>query len=170
MPATYEPIASVTLGSTTANIEFASLPGSFTDLVVVGNFRSDRTSSSGDQVGVRFNGAAGTAYSFTNLYGTGSSAVAERLSSHSKFNSTAATGPTAAANVFGYFSMHLMSYANTNVYKTALIAALVPSSEVSRTVGLYQSTSAITSILLFPVYGSNWVSGTTAQVYGIKAA
>ena len=35
MPATYEPIASTTLGSAAATISFSSIPGTFTDLVVV---------------------------------------------------------------------------------------------------------------------------------------
>ena len=35
MPATYEPIASTTLGASAAAIEFTSIPGTYTDLVVV---------------------------------------------------------------------------------------------------------------------------------------
>ena len=35
MPATYEPIASTTLGSDAANVEFTSLSGTYTDLIVV---------------------------------------------------------------------------------------------------------------------------------------
>ena len=61
MPATYEPIATTTLGSAAASITFSSIAGTYTDLrlVMVG------TTSASDWAFVRFNGTDGssTAYS-----------------------------------------------------------------------------------------------------------
>ena len=68
--------------------------------------------------------------------------------------------------------VHFMSYANTNVFKTVL-GASATSQEVygiARTVGLYRSTSAISSFTIAPLLGTNFKSGATASLYGIKAA
>ena len=45
MPATYEPIATTTLGSAQATVTFSSIPGTYTDLVLITNSRSDSTTS-----------------------------------------------------------------------------------------------------------------------------
>jgi hypothetical protein len=63
-----------------------------------------------------------------------------------------------------------MSYANTNVFKTALIAGGLGSTEVNRHVGLWRSTSAVTSVGLLLNGSGNFKTGSTFSLYGIKAA
>jgi hypothetical protein len=68
---------------------------------------------------------------------------------------------------------HIMSYANTNVYKTVLGAGAAASREADRVVSLWRSTSAITKVAVspggsFPTYNFN--SGATASLFGVKAA
>ena len=46
MPATYEPIATTTLGSAATNITFSSIPATYTDLRLVLVARSDRAINS----------------------------------------------------------------------------------------------------------------------------
>jgi hypothetical protein len=62
-----------------------------------------------------------------------------------------------------------MSYTNTNVYKTVLTAAARAGTGVDRIVGLWRSTSAITSVTLFTP-DADMASGTTLSLYGIKAS
>lgn len=163
MAVTYEPIASTTLGSDTASVEFTSISGTFTDLILV---ITGTATSEADAV-LQFNSDTGSNYSFTRLYGTGSSAGSARSSNQSFIKMTAyGWFGTSTGNVI---VCHIMSYANTNVYKTALAAAARSDSGVDRVVGLWRSTNAITSLLVKPESGS-LKTGTTVNLYGVKAA
>lgn len=161
MASTYEPIASASL-SAASQVEFTSLGSGYTDLVIVYHL----TNSSGNQnLALQFNSDTGTNYSQTFLAGTGSSAVSGRYSN--------LTG--VIVDVYSYASstnravglLQFMSYANTNVFKTVLSATASAANGVERSVALWRSTSAITSIKLFP--GGGTITGAV-DLYGIKAA
>jgi hypothetical protein len=167
MAATYEPIASTTLGSAATSVTFGSggtLPQTYTDLIVVINATATPTTA---YTGVRFNADSGSNYSTTVLRGNGSSASSARYSSQSEgYTSQANALSTTVSTVV----IHVMSYSNTNVYTTYLAADSASSVEVNRAVGLWRSTSAITSIELRGVGGNGFGSGSTFSLYGIKAA
>jgi hypothetical protein len=163
MPATYEPIATTTLGSASTTITFSSIPATYTDLVliVVG------TSSGSASLFFRLNGDTGTNYSSTILQGNGSSASSLQNSSQTEIATNAefnATHPIMAElNVFSYAG-------STN--KTCLFNVSGDkngSGLVTRGVGLFRSTSAITSLTVFSG-GTNMDIGTTAALYGILKA
>jgi len=61
MPATYEPIATTTLGSAAATITFSSIPATYTDLVIV--FAGTATANLNPLMS--FNSDSGTNYSTT---------------------------------------------------------------------------------------------------------
>ena len=172
MPATYEPIASQTLGSDVSEVTFSSIPGTFTDLVVVAQTRtSEAATVSG--LGLRLNGTTSTGfYSVTRLQGSGSAASSGRdsASTETQSNGGVAPGNTATSNVFGTTVLHVMSYANANVFKTVLWQSDDGAqSLLRRSVTLFQSTSAITSLTLRPGAG-NLKSGSTVSLFGLKAA
>jgi len=75
MPATYEPIATTTLGSAAATITFSTIAATYTDLRLTLVFT---TSVGGANVFFRFNGDTGTNYSYTSLEGSGSAASSSR--------------------------------------------------------------------------------------------
>ncbi len=160
MPATYEPIATTTLGSAASTITFSSIGSGYTDLrlVLVGN-------STPSTSGFRFKiNAATTGYSVTVLSGDGATATSSRSTSQTQGNLAAMqTTPC-------LLQMDLFSYAgSTN--KTILTSWSANSATVDRRVHLYQSTSAITQIELYLTTASqNFAIGTTATLYGIKAA
>ena len=163
MASTYEPIATTTLSSATSSITFSSIPSTYTDLRIVWT----GTTSAGNNVRVQFNGDTATNYSTTNLYGDGTTAGSSAVTSTTWlqcFNgSTSTTIPT-------MFTADIFSYAGST-YKTALLTAPTDkngSGAITATVGLWRSTSAITSISL--VNAANYQTGTTATLYGIKAA
>lgn len=163
MPATYEPIASTTLGSNASEINFTSISGNFSDLVIV----ASGTTTSIEDLYCRFNGDTATNYSRTFLSGDGSSATSGRASSQSLLNlSNYGYFGTTNPNIY---TVQIMSYASTNVFKTVLITASNADNGVSRLVGLWRSTSAITSIRLYtPTH--NMKTGMTASLFGVKAA
>jgi hypothetical protein len=165
MPATYEPIATTTLGSAAATISFTSITSAYTDLrlILAGtNITSDGT------LRMQVNSDTATNYSITELYGDGTTATSTRSSTQTRiqcgFNTMSTTVPSLV-------TIDWFSYAgSTN--KTCLVTTSQDrngSGYVYRTVGLWRSTSAISSILLFPSSG-NFATGTTATLYGILKA
>lgn len=166
MPATYEPIATTTLGSAAASITFSSIPATYTDLRIVWVFKAV---SAGSNAGYRFNSDTGNNYSYTGLTGTGVTAVSQSSNTNNQCyiqpNSTAATSQSQM------FQTDLFSYAGST-FKTLLTAYsgdLNGSGDVSRVVNLWRSTSAVTSITLLFDTGT-MAAGTTATLYGIKNA
>ena len=163
MPATYEPIATTTLGSSNATITFASVPSSYTDLVLV---FVHTASGSGTTFKMTYNNDTASNYSFTELNGNGTSATSSRNNSMPYISPGDTTGTTPAIS-----TIHLFSYAgSTN--KTCLIEIsrdLNGSGTVQRFVGLWRSTSAINEIDIFLSSGT-FSAGTTATLYGILKA
>lgn len=168
MAATYEPIASTTLGSDTASVTFSGIAADWTDLVLVTSCRSSRAAAS-DDIYVQFNGDTGSNYSRTYVYGNGSSALSGRGSNVTKFYWAYVPANSATAGVYSADVLHIMSYANTNVYKTGLSLTSDAGVLVQRQVGLWRSTSAITSIFIDADAG-DLKAGSTFSLFGIKAA
>ena len=169
MPATYEPIASQTLGSDAATVEFTSISGNYTDLRLVMSVRSSHNAT--DYVGLILNGVNTQTFSSTYLFGSGSSATSGRYSSTSSFNNLFSSNLYVenSTTTWTLITVDLMSYANTNVFKTGLAAVAAPGLQVQRHVSLWQSTNAVTSIKADLYYG-DLKSGSTFSLYGIKAA
>lgn len=165
MPATFEPIATTTLGSATATISFTSISSAYTDvrLVLVGTHETTAAT-----IRMQVNTDTGTNYSYTELAGDGASATSARGTTSSRINCGAANFNSTLPSLI---TADWFSYTgSTN--KTCLVTASQDrngSGTVYRTVGLWRSTSAITSIQVFPSTG-NFATGTTATLYGILKA
>ena len=171
MPATYEPIASTTLSTTSVgSVSFNSIPGTYTDLVLVTSLR-DTANARSDDIWIRFNGSSSTEYSRTYFFGDGAGAGSGRQSSTTFFAFAYVPANTAPANLFSSDITHIMSYANTSVFKTALSVWGDSGVATGRTVGLWRNTSAITSLQInCYTGGSLFAAGSTFSLYGIKAA
>lgn len=166
MPATYEPIATTTLGSAASTITFSSIPNTYTDLRVV--LVPIGTASFGTRLNI--NSDTGSNYSLTYISGDGVNATSGRFSSQT----TLYIDPTGTltGTTPNLITVDIFSYAgSTN--KTGLVeinADKNGSGRVLRDVILWRSTSAITS-LTFAIDGTgNYNTGTTATLYGIKSA
>lgn len=163
MPATYEPIATTTANGSSSSVTFSSISGTYTDLRIVVN----STNNSGSNYGlfVRFNSDTGSNYSFTRLYGDGSSATSNNGSSTAYGTIGWTTSGTLAT-----FTADLNNYSNTTTYKTLLARGSSSVSRVGAFVSLWRSTSAITAIEIYNESGANFTSGSTFTLYGIKSA
>lgn len=171
MAVTYEPIASVTLGADAADITFSSIGSGYTDLVLVAAVRGT-TAAATETIYLRVGNATidtGNNYSATTLYGDGTSAASGRTSSTSLITGGGIYAASASADLFSVYTVNLMSYANTNVNKTTLSATATPGAVVNRIVGLWRSTSAITTVRILPG-ANNLKAGSTASLFGVKAA
>lgn len=168
MASTYEPISTTTLGSAASSITFSSIPATYTDLKVV---FVGTTTVDGETLYYRFNSDSGSNYSVTQVYGTGTNPVGtRRLTSATQLSTTYAyslSDTTPQMITFDVFS-----YAgSTN--KTTIGSHAGDNNGaggVDVTVGLWRSTSAITSIFMFPSGGTTFKIGTTATLYGILKA
>ena len=154
------------MGADAASVTFSTIPSTYTDLIIVIWGKVDGNDYN---PAIRFNGDTGSNYSVTKLRGNGSTASSTRQSSQTYINSGTAGDPTNQDTVA---VLQIMSYADTNVYKTVLASIATPGVSVGRDVGLWRSTSAITSVLLSgsALGAGEWVSGSTFSLYGIKAA
>jgi hypothetical protein len=162
MPATYEAIATTTLGSAQSSVTFSSISGSYTDLVLVSNVKS---TGAGD-VFLQFNSDTGSNYSTTILYGTGSTAGSTR-----EINATKILIDY-YAEIFTDWSdriVQLQNYSNTTTYKTVLTRASNAGRGVDAIVGLWRNTSAITSITVSVTNSLSFAVGSTFTLYGIKS-
>ena len=160
---TYTPIATTTLGSSATSYTFSSIPGTYTDLVLVASIVTNATYGG---LGIQVNGDTGTNYSTTFINGTGSSATSNRYSNATQayvYDSTVQNQVSPAIYNF-------QNYGNTTTYKTFVGRwnSTGSSDRVNGSVSLWRSTAAITSINLFA--NGTWQSGTTLTLYGIAAA
>lgn len=150
---THTAIATVTLASASATIEFTGIPTTYRDLMIV----FSGSISTSYNVPIRLNGdnTAGN-YNVFSIYGTGSSA---------------ASGTGFGAIWAGYQNVvtyHLMDYSATNKHKTILCRSDGASNEVSAQGIRWVNTAAVTSFKMDA--GSNtFTAGSTCSVYGIAS-
>lgn len=167
MATTYEPIATTTLGSTSATITFSSIPATYTDLrLVLAPISTGASSYNGD---LNFNSDTGTNYSVTNVIGDGSTASSTQFSSQTKIRFTY-NGITPSAKP-SFYTYDIFNYAGST-FKTCLNTTSEDQNGtgwVMRQVALWRSTSAITSITM-TIISTTFAAGTTATLYGIKNA
>ena len=156
MTATYDCIATTTLGSAQSSVTFSSISGSFTDLVLI--WSGTGTTTAGFNIEFNSDATAGN-YSFSRIYGNGSSAISDRGTSAQNWNGIH------TAQSMGI--LQIQNYANATTFKTTLTRNQYQDI-VLAAVGLWRSTSAINQVKL--TIGSGSInSGSTFTLYGIKA-
>lgn len=167
MTVTYEAIQSYTITGSPNTVTFNSFSG-YTDLVLVANARGNYADALGI-MRIRFNGDSSSNYSMTQLYGNGSTATSARVSNQSSFGLEYTSGNSDTANVFSPVIINIQNYSNSTTNKTLLARTNNAGVRTVAQVGLWRSTSAITSITIEEVLGTNWAVGSTFSLYGIKA-
>jgi hypothetical protein len=168
MATTYEKIATTTLGSAAATIEFTSISSAYTDLRIV---LVATTDTGGKSPQLRFNSDSGTNYSMTELTGNGSSAATNQQTNRNQVD-LYYSGSGTSATIPMMWTIDIFSYAGST-FKTCLITRSSDqngSGEVMREVSLWRNTAAITTILFRLSTSGNYATGTTATLYGILKA
>lgn len=168
MPATYDSLATTTLGTTAASITFSGIVNTFTDLRLV---IVPISSAASQNLFMQVNGDTTTNYARVNLTAYNNTITTNRSGSSSNINLIANDGfdivPT-------FYTVDFISYASAT-YKNMLItsneeknAGTVTNNALKRTAAIWRNTSAITTIYLY--CDTTFAAGTTATLYGIKAA
>jgi hypothetical protein len=159
---TYTPIATTTVSGTPTTVSFTSISGSYTDLILI----SSASGSTNAVIQAQFNSDTATNYSFTYMFGDGSSASSGRASSvnYVRAGRTASSSSSFVPNI-----LQIQNYSNSTTFKTVIERENDAAASVFASVGLWRSTSAITSILL-TISGGTFTAGSTFTLYGIAAA
>lgn len=170
MPATYEPIATTTLGSAASSITFSSIPGTYTDLRLI-LVTNDGDSGNGGALSVTLNSVTTTTYSATYIDGDGATASSGRYTNFPYINAGPINGAT---GTLSFYDINFFSYAgSTN--KSVLSRNSSDrngAGTVTSTVALWRNTAAISSITIQSNNAPTrqLIAGTTATLYGILKA
>jgi hypothetical protein len=161
--ATHKLISSVVLsGGSAANIEFTSIPQTYTDLLV--KFSTREATTGAWEIFVDFNNTSSSRNSI-RLRGTGSA-----VGSTSGSNILAAT--TVAITPFGSAEMYIPNYAGSRNKVVSIDSVSEYNATESYqifTAGSWSDNAAITSIKLYLASG-NIAQHSTAYLYGISNA
>jgi hypothetical protein len=169
MANTFELIASSTVtGSTAANIDFTSIPSTFTDLCLKFSIRSNGIYPV-DNIAILLNTST-SSYTLRRLRGTGSAASSQ---TPPYTESAIATAAGATASTFSSGELYLPNYASSN-NKSYSVDSVSENNGTEAymyvTAGLWSNTAAITGIRL-QIDGSNLITQySTAYLYGVKNA
>ena len=166
MPNTFTLIASSTVGAGgAASIDFTSISGSYTDLLLKVSARGTATRASS---GYYFNITLNTlTTNQTSRYVNGNGSAAQSGSFTRIFGYCVPSDDT--ANTFSNSEFYFPNYAgstNKSVSLDAVNENNATLADSSLQAGLWSSTAAITSIGLVPA-GGNFAQYSTAYLYGI---
>jgi hypothetical protein len=168
----YESIATVTVGSGgAANVEFTSIPSTYTHLQLRSLIRGTNSSSE-VETRVTFNSDTSANYASHQIYGTGSVVPVDGETNSSYIYYLYSPANNATASVFGGAVMDILDYGNTNKYKTTRTLAGFDangSGYILFRSGHWRNTAAITSIKIVCA-SNNFAQYSHFALYGIKVA
>lgn len=160
-------ISTVTVGAGgAASIDFTSIAGTYTDLLVVWSTR-DNVAGNQNNLQVTFNGTT-SGYSERILYGNGSSA-ASLSNSGANFSFVYSVGASATANTFSNGQMLIPNYAgSTNKSVSIDVVGENNASSALQVLNaaMWSNTAAITRVTLTS-NGGTLQQYSTASLYGI---
>lgn len=172
MANTYVALAKSVLTSTTASVTFSAISGTYTDLLLK---LSNRGGSADDQIAMVFNGDdAGTTYRFTRLIATGTTPSTSNTTLNNRFLLYGAENNSGyTANTFTNTEIYISNYATTG-YKIISYSGgsennSATAYNIGNVAGMWSSSSAVTTIRLDSL-SSNFVSGSSFYLYGIKSS
>lgn len=161
-------ISRQTVGSAgAASITFSSIPQTFTDLVIK---VSSRDTATDFILSLQFNGDTGSNYTSKLIQGDGASATSQGSTS-TKIPTIMSDGSTDTASTFASGDVYIPNYRSAN-YKSVSVDSATENNAATAYMRLgasiWSSTSAITSITLFPPTGT-FVQYSTFSLYGISS-
>jgi hypothetical protein len=161
-------IQTVTVGSGgSSTIDFQNIPQTYTDLVIYLSTRQTTSSFQGERL--YFNNTDSnlqTRYVLGNGSGTQSAST-----STGYFGSIG--GTNTPSNSFANTIIYISKYSSTSIYKSYIAENVAPANATMAyqgfTSGVWNSTSAITRVTLFPDGGGIYAQFSSATLYGVTA-
>jgi hypothetical protein len=158
------------LAAPAASIDTGTFATTYTNALVLGQFRTDQAVTL-SSILCRFNNDAGANYDSEQVFWNGASIV-----NNSGFAATSlnfdAPGASADANRFSIVHLDLINYAGStwktvNFQATEIATASTANSRYKLGGGVYRSTTPISRIQILPGGGTNLVAGSRLTVYGL---
>lgn len=169
MATTFVKIATATATGSATTLEFTSIVGTYTDLIVKMSLR-DAATSTRSIAKVTFNGSA-TSYSSRAVYGFDSSSTGSASGASTYIDFNYAVGNTATASTFSNNEMYIPNYSGSNNKSVSIDFTAENNSSTSwidgLVAGLWSSSAAITQITITAGTG-NFAQYSTATLYGIS--
>jgi hypothetical protein len=171
---TYTLIAHTEVGSGgAANIEFTSIPATFTDLLVQFSLRTTLGPSFNfDDMGLRINGDTGSNYTRRGLR-TREGTVGSFGGTTSYIDILSASAAGATSNTFGSGQFYIPNYASavaksvsSEGFSESNSSTLVTGGIVA---GLWTGTAAINALRIYSLNSANLVQYSSATLYGITS-
>ena len=169
----YDLLETQVLASSAASVTFTGL-GSYTDykhLQIRAVTRSARTAFDIDVPQIRFNSDTGANYAHHQIHGDGSSVSSSSSVPDFQMQIGFTVGSN-TANAFGGLVTDILDFSSTAKNTTIRTMSGMLGTGYTRVQmrsGLYNSTSAITSLEIFNAF-DNFVAGSRFSLYGIKGA
>lgn len=165
MPSAWTALANITLETSATNVTFSSISGSYRDLVLVvaGNPNSN------DYLSCRFNGDTGSNYYGVELAGASAGGSPASYSYSSSHNHADYNLPY-DSNQKIQSVITILDYTATDKHKPSLIRTNYPNNGYTAlSMNRWANTSAITSMLVYQVNGSQFAAGMTFALYGVSS-
>jgi len=163
-------IATTTLTTAQNQILFTSVPQTFTDLVLLVSNRSAGLATN-IQLVLRLNGDASSSnYSFRRLFGDGVASQSNSGTGLSYLAIGESSAGNSTANTFSNTAIYIPNYtssANKRLLSDSVNENNATASFQVLNASLWADNSAITQLQLIDFGGNNFVSGSTASLYGI---
>lgn len=166
-------IAQQILGSPAATITFSSIPGSYTNLMLVLIGKSS-AGVANDAVQMQFNGDTSSDYTSQYLYATGSGTFAGVISPATSIQIGAVMGTSGGTAIPGVVQLMIPGYSSSTFSKYAQTQASFQTNSGVNGPGLqffsvlWDQTAAIASIALFLNSGGNFTVGSQFTLYGLQ--
>jgi len=169
---TFVSIATVTVGSGgAANIEFTSIPGTYTDLYIVLSTRTNRSNEVDAFSLVVNNDTTAANYTMRNLFGVGSGTPSSNTFNTYNEEVAYTSGNNATASTFGNASFYIPNY-TVSQYKSVSVDSVGENNatlaRMNISAYIWKSNSAITALKFIPITGTLLQQYSTATLYGIK--
>ena len=173
MANTYTLINSNTVGSGgAASVTFSSIPATYTDLVLRISARGDDNGATYDGFSLTINSDNASNYSSVRLTGSGSAATSALTTNQTTETWTyISNGSTSTTNTFGNTEYYFPNYTSTSNKVISLFGVSetnATAAYMSTFAGLYRGTSGITRLSFTPYGSTNFVTGSSFYLYGIK--
>jgi hypothetical protein len=170
LPDDFESIATVTSSGSSGDMVFSSIPGTYEHLQIRGILRTNDTGTLNNQR-MRFNSDTGSNYAFHVLSGNGTTVSASATTSATSINDfMRGASDSLTSGIYSAAVIDILDYAKTSKYKTIRVLQgtdINSGGVIGITSGLWQSTSAITTITISPS-GGTAIQYSTFALYGIK--
>lgn len=166
-------IAETALVASAASVTFSNIPQGFRHLMIMASGRSDAVTEA-DTLALRFNGDTGSNYDSQLVYGNSVTAAGVASRAASSILAGNLEGASSRAANFSPAIIFVFDYARAIVEKrtlsmTSVFGNLSADADMfaSFRAGGWRNTNVITSVLLLPNTGPNFVSGSRFQLYGM---